>query len=87
MQYGSGEYIYEIDRDWGKLPEGYEFNQVAGVAVDKQDNVYLFNRSDHQVMVFNKTGEFLQAWDVKFSNPHGLHIAPDGSLYFADRDD
>ena len=32
MTYGSGDYTYKVDKDWGKLPDGYEFNQVAGVA-------------------------------------------------------
>ena len=86
MPYGSGDYTYEVDQDWGRLPEGYEFNQVAGVAVDKEDNVYLYNRSEHQVMIFKKNGDFLKSWDVKFSNPHGMHIGPDGNFYFADRD-
>ena len=35
MSVGSGDYIFEVDEGWGKLPDGYEFNQVAGVAVDK----------------------------------------------------
>ena len=86
MTYGSGDYTYKVDKDWGKLPDGYEFNQVAGVAVDKEDNVYLYNRSDHQVMVFAKNGDFVKSWDVKFSNPHGMHIGPDGNFYFADCD-
>ena len=59
MLYGGGDYTYKVDQDWGRLPEGHEFNQVAGVAVDKEDNVYLYNRSEHQVMVFEKNGDFL----------------------------
>ena len=86
MPYGSGAYTYELDEGWGKLPEGYEFNQVAGVAVDKDDRVYLFNRSSHQLMVFDREGNFIKSWDEKFSNPHGILIGPDGNVYLADRD-
>ena len=86
MLYGSGDYVYELAEDWGRLPEGYEFNQVAGVAVDKDDNVYLFNRSSHQMMVFDRGGSFVKAWSQTFSNPHGVHIGPDGNVYVADRD-
>ncbi|MDP6800230.1 MAG: peptidyl-alpha-hydroxyglycine alpha-amidating lyase family protein [SAR202 cluster bacterium] len=86
MQYGDGDYRYELDEGWGKLPEGYEFHQVAGVAVDGDDNVYLFNRSAHQMMVFDREGGFIKSWDQRFAGPHGIHIGPDGNIYLADRD-
>lgn len=31
---------YQIVERWGQLPEGWEFKQVAGVAVDSQDRIY-----------------------------------------------
>ena len=86
MTFGSGDYTYELDEGWGKLPDGHEFNQVAGVEVDKDDNVYLFNRSSHQLMVFDREGNFIKSWNEKFSNPHGITIGPDGNIYLADRD-
>lgn len=86
MKYSIGPQTYELDRGWGKLPQGYEFHQVAGVAVDRNDNVYVFNRSSHQLMVFDRDGNFLRAWDQKFSNPHGIRIGPDGNIYLVDRD-
>ena len=86
MTYGSGAYTYELAEGWGKLPEGYEFNQVAGVAVDKDDQVYLFNRSSHQLMVFDREGNFIRSWNEKFTNPHSIHIGPDGNIFLADRD-
>ena len=32
---GSGEFVYELVPDWAKLPDGWEFTQVAAVAVEK----------------------------------------------------
>ncbi|MCH8185399.1 MAG: hypothetical protein IH862_04785, partial [Chloroflexi bacterium] len=86
MTFGSGEYTYELAEGWGDLPEGYEFHQVAGVAVDRDDQVYLFNRSSHQLMIFDRQGGFVRAWDERFTNPHGIHIGADGNVYLADRD-
>ncbi len=86
MTYGSGDFIYELDEGWGKLPEGYEFHQVAGVAVDRNDNVYLFTRSAHNVMVFDPNGNLIKTWATKFKGPHGIHIGPDGNIYLVDRD-
>ena len=86
MSYGSGDYTYELAEGWGQLPEGYEFNQVAGVAVDKDDQVYVFNRGRHQLMVFDRDGAFIKSWSQGFANPHGIHVGPDGNLYIVDRD-
>ena len=86
MAYGSGAYTYELAEGWGELPEGYEYQQVAGVAVDESDRVYAFNRSSHQVIVLDREGNFLRSWDQDFAQPHGIHIGPDGNFYLADRD-
>src|SRR5262249_46873474 len=42
---GTDGYRYEVAENWAKLPPGMEFNaDVAAVGVDKNDNVYAFNR-------------------------------------------
>ncbi len=86
MAYGGGDYQFELVEGWGDLPEGYEWHQVAGVAVDSSDNVYAYNRSSHQMLVFDSDGNFLSTWDETFAGPHGIHIGPDDSVYLADRD-
>ena len=48
---GTGAYRYEVIDSWAKLPPGQEFNaDVAAVGVDKQDNVYAFNRGAHPMV-------------------------------------
>ena len=47
MIVGSGDYRYEVNADWAKLPDGWSFKEVGGVGVDSNDNVYVFNRGDH----------------------------------------
>ena len=82
---GSGDYIYEELADWARLPEGWTFKEVADVAVDADDRVYVFNRGDHPMIVLEQDGSFVAAWgeDI-FSRPHGLTLGTDQTLYCAD---
>src|ERR1700728_244640 len=82
---GTGEYRYEVVQDWAKLPEGWSFFEVAAVGVDRHDNVYAFNRGEHPVMVFDHNGKFLRSWgEGIFGHAHGLHVAPDDTLFLTD---
>lgn len=80
------ELTYQPVEDWAKLPAGWSFVEVAGVAVDAQDNVYAFSRGPHKVIVFDKDGNFLRSWgeDIFSERTHGIHIGPDGSVWCAD---
>ena len=85
---GTGDFRYRVRRDWAKLPAGWRFMDVAAVATDANDNVYVFNRGDHPMIVFDSDGNFLRSWgEGLFSRPHGLHIGPDETLYCTDDGD
>src|SRR5438874_12866304 len=47
---------------WGRLPEGWSYVEATSVAVDAADNVYVFNRGAHPVIVFDRDGNFRRAW-------------------------
>lgn len=79
---------YHAHADWPRLPPGYTWPEVAGVATDRLDRVYVFNRGEHPVIVFNADGEFLQSWgEGQFVRPHGISVAPDDSVYCTDDSD
>jgi DNA-binding beta-propeller fold protein YncE len=85
MLFGSGDHKYELVEDWAKLPAGWSFLDVGGLAVDSQDRLYVFNRSKHPVMVFNRNGELMSSWgEGLFNRPHGIRIARDHAIYCAD---
>ncbi|HYJ17598.1 MAG TPA: peptidyl-alpha-hydroxyglycine alpha-amidating lyase family protein, partial [Burkholderiales bacterium] len=85
---GSGQFRYEVIEDWAKLPDGWLFKDVAAVAVDHKDRVYVFNRGEHPMIVFDRDGNFLRSWgEGVFNRAHGLHIGPDESLYCTDDGD
>ena len=62
MQLGSGQFVYEEADGWGEVPAGWEIVEAPGVAVDSQDRVYAFCRSEHPVIVFDREGRFLRSW-------------------------
>jgi hypothetical protein len=86
---GTDGYRYEVVDGWVKLPPGYEFNaDVAAVGVDKNDNVYAFNRGTHPMCVFDRSGNFLRSWgEGVFLRPHGVHMAPDDTIWLTDDGD
>ena len=83
---GTGKYSYRLEQDWAKLPPGEEFGTVSAVATDSQDRVYVFQRKDPPVVVFDREGNFLSSWgNGNFENPHGIFIADD-IIYLTDRE-
>jgi DNA-binding beta-propeller fold protein YncE len=69
-------------------PKGVGFIDVADVATDRDDNVYVFSRSAHPVMIFDRNGDFLEGWgdlsERYFTIPHGITIDSDGYVYTVD---
>lgn len=79
---------YEVVQGWERLPDGFAFTEVAGVAVDSHDRVYAFCRGRHPVLVFDKDGHFLSAWgEGTFTNPHGITITRDDRVFLVDNFD
>jgi DNA-binding beta-propeller fold protein YncE len=85
---GSGEHRYRVVENWAKLPSGWTLTDVASVAVDSKDRIYVFNRGEHPMIVFDRDGNFLKSWgEGLFSRAHGLHIDADDNLYCTDDGD
>jgi DNA-binding beta-propeller fold protein YncE len=83
---GRGIYTYEIIEDWARLPQGWEMGQ-AEPATDSEDHVYVFNRSDHPLMVFDREGNFISEWGQGvLTDAHGIYISPDDYVYLPVRD-
>src|SRR5260370_2962596 len=86
-QVGSGKPTYELIPDCFKLPTGESFGLVSRVATDSHDRVYVFQRKDPPVVVFDREGKYLGAWGSgAVTDPHGLKIVGD-VVYTTDRSD
>ena len=82
---GSGRFTYRACADWVQRPAGYSWQEVSAVAVDSCDNVFVFNRGDHPVAVFDREGRFIRSWgEGVFTRAHGITIGPDDAVYCTD---
>jgi sugar lactone lactonase YvrE len=77
---------YEVEEGWEQLPSGYVHRDVAGVATDSEDRVYLICRGDHPIIVYDANGKFLRSWGQgEFTyRTHGITMGPDEMLYCTD---
>jgi hypothetical protein len=82
---GSGQFKYRVIAEWARLPDGWSFKEVGGVGIDGNGNVYVFNHGEHPMIVFNRQGNFLRSWgEDQYPRPHGVHMAPDDTIFLTD---
>ena len=89
MIVGSGKFRYELAEGWERLPNGWRHGDVTSVVTDAQDRVYVFNRSEHPVIIYDRDGRFLDSWGegIFTMRVHGISITRDNVLYCTDDED
>jgi DNA-binding beta-propeller fold protein YncE len=77
---------HKLVPNWAKLPKGWNLGEASGVAVDRHDNVWVFNRGAHPVIEFDRNGNFLQSWGDggMIKSSHGIRVDPDGNIWCID---
>jgi streptogramin lyase len=86
MVFGTGKYTYEVQEGWGKLPEGWQFGWIPGIAVDSKDRIYVYSRSRHPVVVFDTAGNVLTSWgEEHLKDAHGIFIDSEDNVYCVER--
>jgi DNA-binding beta-propeller fold protein YncE len=85
---------YRVNINFGEepstMPAGWTFGRVSSVAVDENNEVYVFQRgrTADALIVFNAEGKYLRSWGKgMFTNEHGLRIDPDGNVWVTDNGD
>ncbi len=87
MVFGQGTHQYTVEENWWTLPDGWEFGWIPAVAVDSQDRVYVYSRSEHPMVVFDRDGSFLTSWgDDILKDAHGIFIDADDNIYCVERE-
>ena len=85
---GEGAFRYHVSgENWGKKPADWIYKEATAVAIDQKDRVWVFNRGTRPMIVFDADGTMLDTWEWEqggFNNPHGVTVAPDGTLWCVD---
>lgn len=66
--------VYEPVPGWAKIPHGLFMREATSVAVDSNDNVYIFSRGNMPVMVFDSDGNMIDSWgnDDPYTGTHKI---------------
>ena len=69
---------------WGKKGNAAgEFDTPHAIAVDSQERVYVADRSNDRVQVFDANGKLLAEWK-QFGRPSGIYVDANDVVYVAD---
>jgi DNA-binding beta-propeller fold protein YncE len=69
---------------WGRFGSGPgEFNLPHSVAVDRAGRVYVGDRENRRIQIFDGEGKLLRIWD-NVGYPYGLFITPDQHVWMVD---
>jgi sugar lactone lactonase YvrE len=82
--------VVKLSRDgkfikaWGKPGSGPgEFNAPHTIAIDSQGRLFVGDRNNNRIQIFDQQGNFIAQWK-QFSRPSGIYITKDDTIYVAD---
>ena len=86
MVFGAGKYTYKVAEGWGQLPDGWTWGCISAVACDSQDRAYIYSRSEHPLVIFDRDGNFLKSWGEDIlKDAHGIYIDADDNVFCTER--
>jgi streptogramin lyase len=87
---GSKQVIWKFDKtgkfikSFGQFGHGPgEFDQPHSLAMDSRGRLFVGDRNNNRVQIFDQDGKFLEEW-AQFSRPSGVFIDKKDMLYVAD---
>jgi DNA-binding beta-propeller fold protein YncE len=69
---------------WGKTGYGPgEFRTLHGIAIDSRGRVFVADRGNNRIQIFDQEGKHLATW-LQFGTPSGIAFDDKGQIYVAD---
>ena len=77
-----GRYEFE----WGAKGDGPgQFNLPHGIALDPKGRVFVCDRTNSRLQIFDPSGKFLDQWKgPHIGRPYGVDVDPDGHIFIID---
>ena len=82
--YGHNEMTYTLNTQWGALNPGKTpVNDCHEMVQDSKGRILLLtNETKNNVIIYNKSGSFIESWGTEFPGAHGLTIQKTGKEDF-----
>src|SRR5699024_10710360 len=81
-----GDRRYKADSGWADDAKQY-INNVSAVSSDKGGDIYLLQRSDPFMLIFNTDGKLVYQWSNKdITDTHYLDFSQKGEVFVVERD-
>lgn len=76
---------YEVDPNWPNRPEYISWGAMPGIAIDKEDQVWLYTRAKPPIQKYYPNGRFIKSWgDDIIGEAHYIKIDKNGNVWVAD---
>jgi streptogramin lyase len=76
---------YKVDPAWPQKPADVAWGDMPGVAVDRQDRIWIFTRAVPAVQIYAADGKFVQAWrEMEYGSAHHIKFDAQGNVWLAD---
>jgi sugar lactone lactonase YvrE len=82
--FGHNEMIYTMNTQWGALnPEKTPVNDCHEMVQDAKSRILLLtNETKNNIIIYNKSGSYIDSWGTEFPGAHGLTIQKTGKEDF-----
>ncbi|MFO0956572.1 MAG: peptidyl-alpha-hydroxyglycine alpha-amidating lyase family protein [Isosphaeraceae bacterium] len=80
-----GPAAFRVDPAWPRRSDSVPKGEVPGIAVDRDDNVYVLSRTDPPLHIYSADGTLRKSLAAGLvGKSHGVRIGPDGDIWIAD---
>lgn len=80
-----GPATFRVDPAWPRRSASVPKGEVPGIAIDRDDNIYVLSRTDPPLQVYSADGVWKKSLAAGLvGKSHGVRIGPDGDIWIAD---